>query len=66
LMGIFGLPNINIYKIDAELQAADIGAQRITCIRTWKSNCILVNLSEPGVCPTGQHALALSAKTRDS
>jgi hypothetical protein len=37
LMEIFGLPNINIYKIDAKLQAADIGAKRITCIRTWKS-----------------------------
>jgi hypothetical protein len=37
-MEVFGLPNINIYKIDTRLQAADIGTKMITCLNTWKSN----------------------------
>jgi hypothetical protein len=57
LMEVFGLPNINIYKIHAKLQAADIGTKRITCLNTWRSNCVLINLIEPGVSPTGQRAL---------
>jgi hypothetical protein len=65
LMEVFGLANINIYKIDTKLQAADIGTKHITCIHTWKSNCILINLSEPGVSPTGQRAL-FSAPRRDA
>jgi hypothetical protein len=44
-------------KIDAKLQAADIGAERITCVDTWRSNCVLINLCEPDVDPTAQRAL---------
>jgi hypothetical protein len=44
LMEVFNLPKSDIYKIDAKLQAADIGTKRITCIDTWRNNCVLINL----------------------
>jgi hypothetical protein len=44
LMEVFKLPDIKLYKSDAKLQAADIGAKRITCVETWLSNCVLINL----------------------
>jgi hypothetical protein len=55
--GDFENPRIDIYKIDAELQVADIGTKRITCLETWRSNCILINLSEPNVSATKQREL---------
>jgi hypothetical protein len=57
LMNVFKLPEIDVCKIDAKLQAADIGTKRITCLDTWRSNCVLINLSEPDVDPTAQRAL---------
>jgi hypothetical protein len=53
-MEVFNLPKCDIYKIDAKLQAADIGTKRITCLDTWRSNCVLINLCEPGVDPARQ------------
>jgi hypothetical protein len=52
LMEVFEIDGINIYKVDTKLQAADIGAERIACVATWRSN------SEPGVDATGQRALS--------
>jgi hypothetical protein len=40
LMEVFVLPDVNIYKIDTRLQAADVGTQRITRLNTWRSNCL--------------------------
>jgi hypothetical protein len=57
LMEVFNLPKCDIYKIDAKLQAADIGAKRITCVDTWRSNCVLINLCEPGIDPPTQRTL---------
>jgi hypothetical protein len=65
LMEVFEIDGINIYKTDTKLQAADIGAKCITCIDTWRSNCVLINLCEPGVDATGQRAL-LSALRRET
>jgi hypothetical protein len=48
LMEVFERDCINIYKIDTKLQTADIGANRIACLDTWRSNCILINLSDQG------------------
>jgi hypothetical protein len=56
-MEVFHRPECDVYKIDAKLQAADIGAERITCVDTWRSNCVLINLCEPDVDPTAQRAL---------
>jgi hypothetical protein len=56
LMEVFEIGGINIYKIDTKLQAADVGTKRITCVGTWRSNCVLINLSEPGVDAPGQRA----------
>jgi hypothetical protein len=55
LMEVFNLPKCDKYKID--LQAADIGTKRITRIDTWRNNCVLINLCEPGVGPASQHNL---------
>jgi hypothetical protein len=57
LMEVFNLPKCDIYKIDAKLQAADIGTKRITCIDTWRANCVLINLCETGVGPASQRTL---------
>jgi hypothetical protein len=57
LVEVFEIDGINIYKVDAKLRAADIGAKRIACVDTWQSNCVLINPSEPGVDATGQRAL---------
>jgi hypothetical protein len=64
-VAVFGLPNINIYKIDNKLQAADVGTKRITCLNTCRSNCVLNNLIEPDVSPTDQRAL-LSTLRRET
>jgi hypothetical protein len=48
LMEVFNFPKCDIYKIDAKLQAADIGTKRITCV---------INLCEPGIDPPTQHNL---------
>jgi hypothetical protein len=57
LMEVFNLPKCDIYEIDAKLQAADIGTKSITCVDTWRSNCVLINLCEPGIDPPTQRAL---------
>jgi hypothetical protein len=57
LMEVFDLPKSDICKTDAKLQAADIGAKRITCVDIWGSNCVLINLCEPGVDPARQRNL---------
>jgi hypothetical protein len=45
LMGIFENPHINI------------GTERVACLDAWRSNCILINLSEPDVSATKQREL---------
>jgi hypothetical protein len=57
LMEVFQLPECDVYKIDAKLQAADLGTTRITCVDTWRRNCVLINICEPNVDPTAQQAL---------
>jgi hypothetical protein len=57
LMVIFENPVIDIYKIDTELQVADIGTKRIACLDAWRSNCIVINLSEPNVSAAKQREL---------
>jgi hypothetical protein len=57
LMEVFNLPKCDVCKIDTKLQAADIGAKRITCVDTWHNNCVLINLREPGVDPASQRNL---------
>jgi hypothetical protein len=57
LMEVFNLRKCDIYKIDTKLQAADIGTKRITCVDTWRNNCVLINLCEPGVDPARQRNL---------
>jgi hypothetical protein len=57
LMEVFNLPRCDVYKIDAKLQAADIGTKRITCVDTWRSNCVLINLCEPDVDPPARRTL---------
>jgi hypothetical protein len=57
LMEVFHVPECDVYKIDAKLQAADIGTKRITCVDTWRSICVLINLCEPDVDATAQRAL---------
>jgi hypothetical protein len=47
-------------SISTKLQTADIGTERITCLDTWRSNCILINLCEPGVDATQPRALLSS------
>jgi hypothetical protein len=64
-MEVLEIDGVNIYNVGTKLQAADIGAKRITCFDTWRSNCVLINLCEPGVDATGQRAL-LSALRRDA
>jgi hypothetical protein len=61
-MGAFEHDGINIYKVDAKLQTADIGTERIACLDTWRSNCILINLSEPGVDAAQRRALSSSLR----
>jgi hypothetical protein len=57
LMGVFEIDGIDIYKIDTKLQAADIGTERVACVDAWGSNCVLIDLCEPGVYATSQRAL---------
>jgi hypothetical protein len=57
LMEVFNLPKCDICNFDAKLQAADIGTERIMCVDTWRSNCVLINLCEPGIDPPTQRAL---------
>jgi hypothetical protein len=64
-MEVFEIDGVNVYKINIVLQAADIGATRITCIDTWRSNCVSINLCEPGRDAIGQRVL-LSALRRDA
>jgi hypothetical protein len=45
LMEVFNLPKCDICKLDAKLQVADIGTKRITCVDTWRSNCVLASQS---------------------
>jgi hypothetical protein len=64
-MEVFEIDGVNIYKIDTKLQTTDVGAKRIACVDTWRSECVLINLCEPGVDAAGQRAL-LSALRRDT
>jgi hypothetical protein len=64
-MEVFNPPKCDIYKIDAKLQDADVGAKRITRIDTWRNNCMLINLCEPCVDPASQRNL-LSMLRRDA
>jgi hypothetical protein len=64
-MEVFQLDECDICKIDAKLQAADIGTKRITGVDTWRSNCVLINLCEPDIDATAQRAL-LSALRNDT
>jgi hypothetical protein len=57
LMEVFDLPRCDVCKIDAKLQAADVGTERITCVDTWRSNCVLINLCEPDVDPPARRVL---------
>jgi hypothetical protein len=45
LMDVFKIPDVKLYIIDAKMQVADVGIQRITCVETWPSNCVLINLA---------------------
>jgi hypothetical protein len=65
LMEVFQIDGINIYKVGAKLQVADIGTKRIICSDTWRPNCILINFSEPRVDATQQRTL-LSLWRRDA
>jgi hypothetical protein len=64
-MEVFEHDGINIYMVDTKLQTADIGTKRTTCLDTRRPNCILINLSEPGVDAMQQRAL-LSSLRRDT
>jgi hypothetical protein len=55
-LGVFDLPKCDIRKIDANYRL-QIGTKRITCVDTWRNNCVLINLCEPGVDPARQRNL---------